>query len=410
MAIGASKSSVKKKQKMHNFAWEGVDKSRRPTSGLIAAPSEEAAIRIIQLESGAKVQKIRKKRNVGKAIKPKDVCVFTRQLATMMRAGVPLLQSFDIVAKGSNNPRLTQLLFNIKGDIEGGSTMADAFAKHPKHFNDLYCNLLRAGESAGILETILDRLAVYQEKMIAIRSKIKSALMYPTVIISAAVGITTLIMILVIPAFKSVFQSFGAELPGPTQLVMDISEFMVGNGVILLIFTVGFFVGLHQLHMKSEGFRNLCDRAILKLPIFGSIIEKSVIARWNRTLSTMFSAGVPMTECLDCVAGASGNYVYRVATEKIKSQVATGTSLTMAMNNSNRFPVMVNQFASIGEETGSIDSMLSKAADFYEQEVDDAVATLSSLMEPIIILILGGLVGGIVIAMYMPLFKLGGAM
>lgn len=411
MATVARKEDKKvKKPKQHNFAWAGLDKNRRPVSGIMLATDEETAIRRIKVDFGASVQSIKKKRSIGKKIEQKDIAIFTRQMATMMRAGVPLLQSFDIVAKGAENPRITQLLMAIRDDISGGASMAKAYKKHPEHFNDLYCNLLEAGEQAGILESVLDRLAMYQEKTMALRSKIKSALMYPTMIIVASFVITAVIMIFVIPAFKSTFESFGAELPGPTQIVMNISDFMVANwyfifgGIFATLFT------LFKSHEKFENFRNVCDRISVRVPIFGSVIEKAIIARWCRTLSTMFAAGVPLVDCLGSVSGAAGNVIYRNATNKIQSQVSTGTSLTNAMNNANLFPVMVTQFTSIGEESGSIDAMLAKAADFYEREVDDAVDALASLMEPLIMIVLGVLVGGIVVAMYLPIFKLGAAM
>jgi type IV pilus assembly protein PilC len=320
---------------------------------------------------------------------------------------VPLLQTFDIVGRGHDNPAVGKLLLDIKSDVETGSSLSQAFRKHPLYFDQLYCNLVAAGEQAGILETLLDRLATYKEKMLAIKSKIKSALFYPVAIIIVAFIITAVIMIFVIPAFKEVFKSFGADLPAPTLIVIAISDFFIEywwaifGGIGVSIFA--FFYTLK----RSETMQIAFDRIFLRLPIFGNIIRKSVIARWTRTLATMFSAGVPLVESLDSVGGAAGNYVYKIGTRQIQSEVSTGTSLTSAMQNSELFPNMVNQMVAIGEESGALDSMLGKVADFFEAEVDDAVEALSSLMEPIIMVVLGVLIGGMVIAMYLPIFKLG---
>lgn len=343
----------------------------------------------------------------GKKIAPKDIAIFTRQLATMMKAGVPLLQSFDIVGRGSTNPSVAKLLNDIRTDVESGSSLSSAFRKHPLYFNTLYCNLVEAGEAAGILEDLLDRLAIYMEKTEAIKSKIKSALMYPVAVIVVAFVVVALIMIFVIPAFKSVFENFGADLPAPTLFVIAMSEFFVKYWYIIFI---GIFGGVYfflQSWKRNEKMQMFMDRLLLQIPIFGNLIEKSVIARWTRTLSTMFAAGVPLVESLDSVGGAAGNYIYKSATQKIQQEVSTGTSLTNAMSNANVFPSMVIQMTAIGEESGSIDHMLGKAADFYEAEVDEMVAGLSSLMEPIIIVFLGTIIGGIVVSMYLPIFKLG---
>jgi len=330
-------------------------------------------------------------------------------MATMMKAGVPLLQSFDIVGKGHANPRVTKLLMDIRSDVETGSNLAAAFRKHPLYFDPLFCNLVQAGEQAGILETLLDRLATYKEKMIAIKSKIKSALFYPTSIIVVAFVITAVIMIFVIPAFKQVFTNFGADLPAPTLVVMAISDFFVQYWYLIFGILLGGIYGFFELWKRSLAVQIAIDRFMLKMPVFGDIVRKSVIARWTRTLSTMFAAGVPLVEALDSVGGASGNYVYLHATKQIQQEVSTGTSLTAAMQNSNVFPNMVVQMTSIGEESGSLDAMLSKVADFFEQEVDDAVEGISSLMEPMIMVVLGTLIGGMVVAMYLPIFKLGQA-
>jgi type IV pilus assembly protein PilC len=343
----------------------------------------------------------------GKRIKPKDIAIFTRQLATMMKAGVPLLQSFDIVGRGNPNPNVSKLLNDIRSDVETGTSLSSAFRKHPLYFDTLYCNLIEAGEAAGILEELLDRLAVYMEKTEAIKSKIKSALMYPISVIIVAFVVVAVIMIFVIPSFKQVFTSFGADLPGPTLFVIAISEFFTEYWWLIFGGIGGGLYFFFQAWRRNEKMQRIMDRLLLKMPIFGTLVEKSVIARWTRTLATMFAAGVPLVEALDSVGGASGNSVYAMATEKIQQEVSTGTSLTNAMTNANLFPSMVLQMCAIGEESGSIDHMLGKAADFYEAEVDDMVAGISSLMEPIIIVVLGTIIGGIVVSMYLPIFKLG---
>jgi type IV pilus assembly protein PilC len=327
----------------------------------------------------------------------------------MMKAGVPLLQSFDIVGKGASNPAVAKLLLDVKTEVETGASLAAAFRKYPLHFDALFCNLVAAGEQAGILETLLDRLASYKEKILAIKSKIKSALFYPIAIIVVAFIITAVIMIFVIPAFKQVFESFGAALPGPTVFVMTVSDYFVEYWYIIFGVLGGGLYGFMEAWKRSVAVQIFMDRLALRVPVFGELIRKSTIARWTRTLSTMFAAGVPLVEALESVGGASGNHVYMTATRQIQAEVSTGTSLTVAMQNSNVFPSMVIQMCSIGEETGALDSMLSKVADFFEAEVDDAVEALSSLMEPMIMVVLGTLIGGMVIAMYLPIFKLGQA-
>jgi len=391
------------------FQWEGRDKTGKSVRGEMRA-SGEAVVNATLRRQGINVTKVRKQRLAGgKKITEKDIALFTRQLATMMKAGVPLLQAFDIVGKGHANPRVTKLLMDIKSDVETGSSLAAAFRKQPLYFDALFCNLVQAGEQAGILETLLDRLATYKEKILAIKSKIKAALFYPVSIIVVAFVITAVIMIFVIPAFKQVFTSFGADLPAPTLIVMGISDFFVTYWYLIFGILIGGVWGFFELWKRSEAVQIAMDRTLLKAPIFGDIVKKSVIARWTRTLSTMFAAGVPLVEALDSVGGASGNYVYKIATKQIQQEVSTGTSLTAAMGNANVFPNMVVQMTSIGEESGSLDHMLSKVADFYEAEVDDAVEALSSLMEPIIMVVLGTLIGGMVVAMYLPIFKLGQA-
>ena len=389
------------------FEWAGKDRQGKELRGEMRAAGE-AQVQASLRRQGVFITKL-KKRNMraGKKIKPKDIALFTRQMATMMKAGVPLLQSFDIVGRGNPNASVTKLLNDIRQDVETGTSLSVAFRKHPMYFDALYCNLIEAGEAAGILETLMDRLATYMEKTEAIKSKIKSALMYPTSVIIVAFIVVTVIMIFVIPAFKEVFTSFGADLPAPTLLVMAISEFFVEYWWLIFGILGGGFYFFMQAWKRSPKMQRVMDRMLLKMPIFGTLIDKSCVARWTRTLSTMFAAGVPLVEALDSVGGASGNSVYKEATDRIQHEVSTGTSLNVAMSNANVFPSMVLQMCAIGEESGSIDHMLGKAADFYEQEVDEMVAGLSSLMEPIIIVFLGGIIGGIVVAMYLPIFKLG---
>ncbi|MBS7806882.1 type II secretion system F family protein [Variovorax sp. PCZ-1] len=404
MATAASKKSDIKEVV---FEWEGKDRNGKTVRGEQRAVSENQVMASLRRQ-GIIPGKIKKRKmRSGKSIKPKDIAIFTRQLATMMKAGVPLLQSFDIVGRGNPNPSVTKLLNDIRTDVETGTSLSTAFRKHPLYFDNLYCNLVEAGEAAGILESLLDRLATYMEKTEAIKSKIKSALMYPTAVVVVAFVVVAVIMIFVIPAFKQVFESFGADLPAPTLFVMAVSEYFVKWW--WLIFG-GIGAGIYffmQAWKRNEKMQRFMDRVMLKVPVFGVLIEKSCIARWTRTLATMFAAGVPLVEALDSVGGASGNSLYADATTRIQQEVSTGTSLTAAMQNANLFPSMVIQMTAIGEESGSIDHMLGKAADFYESEVDEMVAGLSSLMEPIIIVFLGTLIGGIVVSMYLPIFKLG---
>ncbi len=389
------------------FEWKGTDRNGRAVNGETRAVAENI-VRAMLRRQGIKPLKI-KKRRTGRIqpIKPKEVAIFTRQLSTMMKAGVPLLQAFDIVGQGNPNPSLGKLISDLRAEIETGSSMSSAFRKYPNQFSDLYCNLVAAGESAGILDSLLDRLATYMEKIEAVKSKIKSALMYPTSVLLVAFAVVTIIMIWVIPSFKEVFSSFGGELPAPTLLVIAMSEFFLQYWYLIF----GSLGGGGYLFMRalktSTSLQASVDRLLLRLPIFGVLVRKSCIARWTRTLATMFAAGVPMVEALEAVGGAAGNAEYAQATVGIRQQVSVGGSLTTAMTHSKLFPPMVLQMCAIGEESGSIDYMLGKAADFYEAEVDDMVAGISSLMEPIIIVVLGGIIGGIVVAMYMPIFKMG---
>jgi len=389
------------------YEWEGKDRQGKIVRGEMRAGGE-AMVGATLRRQGILVQKVKKRRlSGGGSIKPKDIAIFTRQLATMMKAGVPLLQSFDIVARGSTNPKVTKLLNDIRGDVETGTSLSQAFRKHPMYFDALYCNLVEAGEAAGILETLLDRLALYQEKTIAIKQKIKSALTYPIAVLVVAFVVVSVIMVFVIPAFKEVFTSFGADLPAPTLFVMGMSEIFVKYWWAIFGSIGGGLYFFFQTWKRSEAMQKRMDRLLLKMPVFGDLLFKSPVARWTRTLSTMFAAGVPLVEALDSVGGAAGNAVFAEATEQIQKDVSTGTSLTNAMQAANLFPNMVLQMSAIGEESGSLDQMLGKAADFFEQEVDEAVKALSSLMEPFIIVILGTIIGGIVVSMYLPIFKLG---
>ena len=389
------------------FAWEGKDRNGKNVRGEMRAVGD-ALVNSSLRKQGILVTKIKKQTfKSGKKIRDKDVTLFTRQLATMMKAGVPLLQAFDIVGRGHANASVSKLLNDVRSDIETGSSLNQAFRKYPLYFDPLFCNLVGAGEQAGILDSLLDRLATYKEKILAIKSKIKAALFYPIAVLAVGFIVTAVIMIFVIPAFKSVFSSFGADLPGPTLVVIAISDFFVKWWWVIFPGIFGAIYFFLQSWRRSVKMQAFMDRVLLQAPIFGELVRKSSIARWTRTLATMFAAGVPLVEALDSVGGASGNWVYAEATKKVQGDVATGVSLTNAMQNTNVFPNMVIQMVSIGEESGSLDNMLSKVADFFEAEVDDAVDALSSLLEPLIIVVLGVLVGGMVVAMYLPIFKLG---
>lgn len=395
------------KSREYTFLWEGVDRNKKPVRGELRAISETVATSNLRRQ-GIRVDKIKRQSfRGGRAIGDKDITFFTRQLATMLKAGVPLLTSFDIIARGHSNARFSRLMMDLKNKVETGSSLSQAFREYPKYFDPLYCNLVQAGETAGMLDAILDRLATYKEKILAIKSKIKSALFYPISVIVVAIVVVWVIMVFVIPAFKKVFTAFGANLPWLTQLVIEISDFFVQWWWAIFIVAIGVIVGIRMSIKRSETVRYTVHRLMLKLPVVGGILEKATIARWTRTLQTMFAAGVPLVESLDAVGGASGNIVYANATKRIQTEVSTGTSLTNAMAATNLFPTMVLQMTQIGEESGSLDNMLGKVADFYEREVDDSVAALSSLLEPVIIVFLGVVVGGLVVAMYLPIFKLG---
>jgi type IV pilus assembly protein PilC len=389
------------------FTWEGKDKNGKAVQGELRAFSPSSIAATLRRQGISAVQIKKKKFTRGKKISDKDICFFTRQLSTMLKAGVPLLQSFDIISQGNANPAFSKLLQEIRADIETGSSLHSAFKRHPDYFDALYCNLIAAGEQAGILEEILTRLALYKEKTLAVKRKIRSAMIYPLAILGVAVIVTTVIMIWVIPAFKDVFASFGAELPLPTQIVIWLSDMFVRYwywvAAVLVISSILFI----RAWKRSPSMQISTDKLLLKLPLFGPVIRKAIIARWTRTLSTMFAAGVPLVESLDSVGGASGNAVYIEATRKISAAVSSGSSLVSAMQTTKAFPAMVTQMVAIGEESGALDQMLTKVAEFHEEEVDNAVASLSSLMEPVIMVILGVVIGGLVIAMYLPIFQLG---
>jgi type IV pilus assembly protein PilC len=393
--------------KEYTFLWEGKDKTGKIVRGDMRATTETVVSTTLRRQAILPTKIKKQSFGKGGRVKEKDITLFTRQLATMLKSGVPLLQAFDIVAKGSSNPAVTRLLADIRMEVETGSSLNQAFRKHPLHFDALYCNLIEAGEQAGILDALLDRLATYKEKILAIKSKIKKAMFYPISVLVVAFVVVAVIMIFVIPSFKNVFKSFGADLPGPTLFVMAISDYFVEYWYLIFGTIFGGLYAFFYVWKRSVPMQVVMDRLLLRLPVFGEVIRKATMARWTRTLSTMFAAGVPLVESLTSVGGAAGNHVYKIATQQIQNEVSTGTSLTVAMQNANVFPNMVIQMVSIGEESGQLDSMLGKIADYFEAEVDDAVDALSSLMEPMIMVVLGTLIGGMVVAMYLPIFKLG---
>ena len=407
MAVATQASRAQRDVKTYIFSWEGLDKNNKTMRGDLRAASETVVTTTLRRQ-GIRVIKVKRlSLRGGGRIKERDVTFFTRQLSTMMRAGVPLLQSFDIVARGHSNPRFSRMLLDIKSQVESGSSLSQSFRRHPMQFDGLYCNLVAAGEQAGVLDTVLDRLATYKEMILAIKGKIKAALFYPAMVIAVAIIVVTVIMVFVIPSFKEVFTGFGATLPTPTLVVIAISDYFVAYWYLVFIVAVGAVIGMWFLWKRVPAFRRIFDRISLKIPIIGKVLKQAAIARWTRTLATMFAAGVPLVDALDSVAGAAGNQVYADATRRIRTDVSTGTSLSGAMIATDVFPNMVLQMTQIGEESGSLDGMLNKVADFYEREVDDAVTALSSLMEPILMVFLGVIVGGLVIAMYLPIFKLG---
>jgi type IV pilus assembly protein PilC len=393
------------------FTWEGTDKRGARVKGETRAASVALA-RAELRRQGVNPLKVAKKSQPlfgkkKKKIKPGDIAIFSRQMATMMSSGVPLVQSFEIIGKGHENPSMADLVLAIKADVEAGNPLAEALARHPRHFDDLYCNLVRAGEHAGILESLLDKIATYMEKTEALKSKIKKAMFYPIAVIVVAFIVTTILMLFVIPQFQSMFSNFGADLPAMTLMVIAISKFFQSYWWLIFGSIGGGIYAFIEAKHRSERFRHFLDRTVLKIPVFGTILNKAAIARFARTLSTMFAAGVPLVEGMGTVAGASGNVVYSEAILRIRDDISTGAPLNQSMRQTDLFPNMVVQMVAIGEEAGSVDSMLGKVADFYEQEVDDAVDGLSSLLEPIIMAFLGVVIGGLVVAMYLPIFKMG---
>ena len=403
MAISATAS-----KRETQFIWEGKDKRGHKVRGKALAANEQA-LRADLRKQGVAATHVKTQSNMrrGGKVQPQDIAVFSRQLATMMAAGIPMVQAFEIIGNGHEKPSMQRLVLDIKSNIEGGSTLHESLAKHPLYFDDLFVNLVEAGEHAGALETLLDKIATYKEKTEALKKKIKKALMYPAAVLAVAVIVSTVLLIFVIPQFESLFKGFGADLPAFTQMVVNMSKFMQHQGWMLLIVAGGSIYAFLYFHKRSRNMRRTIDRMMLKFPIIGPILVKSAIARFARTLSTMFAAGVPLVEAMQSVAGATGNIVYEEGTLRMKDEVATGQRLQRAMENTGLFPNMVVQMIAVGEESGSLDTMSGKVAEFYEAEVDNAVDSMSSLLEPLIMVILGVLVGGLVIAMYLPIFKLG---
>ncbi|MEE9101498.1 type II secretion system F family protein [Pseudomonas nitroreducens] len=392
------------------FTWEGTDRKGGKIKGELSGTSP-ALVKAQLRKQGINPIKVRKKSvsllGKGKKIKPLDIALFTRQMATMMSSGVPLLQSFDIIGEGFDNPNMRKLVDEVKQEVAAGNSLANSLRKKPQHFDDLYCNLVDAGEQSGALETLLDRVATYKEKTESLKAKIKKAMTYPIAVIVVAIIVSAILLIKVVPQFQQVFANFGAELPAFTRLVISISEMLQHWWFVALIVLFAISFAFREVHRRSEKFRDSVDRTLLKLPVVGDILYKSSVARYARTLSTTFAAGVPLVEALDSVAGATGNVVFRTAVDKIKQDVASGTQLNFSMRTTGVFPSMAIQMAAIGEESGSLDSMLDKVANYYEEEVDNAVDNLTTLMEPMIMAVLGVLVGGLIIAMYLPIFQLG---
>ncbi|MCF6781644.1 type II secretion system F family protein [Stutzerimonas stutzeri] len=402
MAQKAIKNSV--------FIWEGLDRQGAKVKGELSGVSP-ALVKAQLRKQGINPQKVRKKSislfSAGKKIKPMDIALFTRQMATMMKAGVPLLQSFDIIGEGFDNPNMRKLVDDLKQEVAAGNSFATSLRKKPQYFDELYCNLVDSGEQSGSLETLLDRVATYKEKTEQLKAKIKKAMNYPIAVIAVAVIVSAILLIKVVPQFQEVFANFGAELPAFTLMVIGLSELLQEWWYIVLVGMIGAAYAFKQAHTRSQKFRNWFDRLMLKVPVVGDILYKSSVARFARTLSTTFAAGVPLVDALDSVAGATGNVVFRNATAKVKSDVSSGMQLNFSMRTTGTFPSMAVQMTAIGEESGSLDEMLAKVATFYEEEVDNMVDGLTALMEPMIMAVLGVLVGGLIIAMYLPIFQLG---
>jgi len=405
----AATTTVKALKRDIPFSWEGKDKRGTRVKGKSLAP-DEAALRTDLRRQGIAPSRIRKQSQAfskGGKVKPEDIAVFARQLATMLAAGIPMVQAFEIVGTGNDKPAMQKLILDIKSDVEGGTSLHESLAKHPLQFDDLFVNLVQAGEQAGALESLLDKVATYKEKTEALKKKVKKALFYPAAVLVVAVVVTVILLIFVIPQFESLFKGFGADLPAFTQWVINLSKFIQAQGFFLAVVVAGSIYAFTYFHKRSRKMRQAIDRMALKFPIIGPILNKSAIARYARTLSTMFAAGVPLVEALESVAGATGNIVYEDAVMKMRDEVATGQRLQRAMDNTGLFPNMVISMIAVGEESGSLDEMSGKVATFYEAEVDNAVDSMSSLLEPLIMAVLGVLVGGLVIAMYLPIFKLG---
>ena len=403
----AATATVKAIKRDIPFQWEGRDKRGSRIKGKSLAPDEQT-LRAELRRQGVAPSRIRKQRQLrrGGKVNAADIAVFSRQLATMLTAGIPMVQAFDIVAQGSEKPAMQKLILDVKADIEGGTSLHEALAKHPLYFDDLYVNLVEAGEQAGALESLLDKIATYKEKTEALKKKVKKALFYPAAVLAVAVLVTIILLVFVIPQFEALYKGFGADLPAFTQFVIHISQIVQHDGVFIAIVLAGAVWTFIYFKKRSKAMREFLDRLILKLPIIGPILNKAAIARYARTLSTMFAAGVPLVEALESVAGATGNIVYENAVNNMRDEVSTGQRLQRAQENTGLFPNMVNQMIAVGEESGSLDEMSGKVATFYEAEVDNAVDAMSSLLEPLIMVVLGVLVGGLVVAMYLPIFKL----
>ncbi|MDX1626663.1 MAG: type II secretion system F family protein [Wenzhouxiangellaceae bacterium] len=402
------------REELEVFLWEGKDKRGKTLKGERAARNQ-TLVRAELRKQGITPSRVRKKPKplfgaTGKRIKAGDIAVFTRQLATMLNAGIPLVQAFQIIAAAAENPRLQKLINRIRTDVESGATLAEAVAKHPAYFDELYVNLVASGESAGVLDQVLDNIATYKERIESIKGKIKKALFYPATVVGVAILVTAILLVFVIPQFESIFQSFGGDLPAFTRLIVNLSESLQRIGWLYLLILVGAVIAFIQLKKRNRSFAHFVDRVSLKLPIIGSVLEKAALSRFSRTLSTTFAAGVPLVDALKTVAGACGNVVYNDATMQIREDVATGHQLQLAMQQTGLFPPMVIQMTAIGEEAGSLDAMLLKVANFYEEEVNNTVDALSSLLEPFIIILVGGIVGSIVVAMYLPIFKMAAVM
>ncbi len=412
MATAAIKTKppVRTSVKLQTYAWKGKDRRGKVLSGEESAKSE-ALVKSALRKQGITVTSVKTNnpglfKRSGSRISARDIAVFTRQLATMMRAGVPLVQSFEMIAGGLKNPTMKTMVDSVRADVEGGSALSEALSKHPVQFDELFVNLVRAGESAGVLDTVLETVAAYKENMETLKGKIKKALFYPAAVIAVAIIVSAVILIYVVPQFEALFKGFGADLPAFTQMIVAASRFMVSYWFLILFGVVGAVVGFVAALKRSRNFARLVDRMLLRLPILGEILHNSAVARYCRTLAITFRAGVPLVEALETVAGATGNIIYDEATQKVREDVSVGLQLNLAMRQVNLFPIMVIQMTAIGEESGALDTMLIKAAEFYEQEVNNAVDALSSLLEPLIMVIIGTLVGGMVVGMYLPIFKL----